>query len=312
MTANASTYFKLGLFAILGGLTVVAVAFGLGLRRIRSDTATYHTYFDESVQGLDVGAPVRYRGVPIGTVKAITVAVDRRHVDVALSVQQKEARRIDLSKHPELRAQLATQGITGVKLVNLDLFDPKTHPVPRLGFDPDGNYIPSTPSLIKGLEEELSAAIERIPGVLDVATSALERIDTLAGDIQRERIPARAGTAFDRVDAAAAELQAVVRQIDRGKIPGKMSKAIDDLDRAIARADAMIESIGGEGGLVSSTQRAADSIGALGRTTERSAQDLDQTLRHLDDAMQAVRNLAHLIERDPDVLLKGHAREMIK
>jgi len=79
------THFKLGLFTLLGIAAVVAVALGLGLDR-KHDVITYHTYFDESVQGLDVGASVRYRGVLIGSVSEVRVAPDNRHVDAVLSL----------------------------------------------------------------------------------------------------------------------------------------------------------------------------------------------------------------------------------
>ena len=78
-----TNHFKLGLFVLgaLGASMGAAVAFGASAAK--HQTVTYHTFFNESVQGLDVGTPVKYRGVPIGVVAGIDIAPDRRHVDVS-------------------------------------------------------------------------------------------------------------------------------------------------------------------------------------------------------------------------------------
>ncbi len=80
--ASPSNHWKLGLFVVCGvalGLTSVVV---LGARGLHENTVSYQSYFDESVQGLDVGSPVKFRGVTIGTVSKIDIAPDRRHVSV--------------------------------------------------------------------------------------------------------------------------------------------------------------------------------------------------------------------------------------
>jgi ABC-type transporter Mla subunit MlaD len=85
MTGSA-TYFKLGVFAVAFVASIGVVMVALEVRTRRAPVATYHTSFDESVEGLEVGAPVRYRGVKIGTVARIAIAADHRHVEVTLGV----------------------------------------------------------------------------------------------------------------------------------------------------------------------------------------------------------------------------------
>ena len=57
----------------------------------REETVSFVTYFDESVQGLEVGAPVKLRGVPIGHAVDIGFAPDRRHIEVVKSYAQERA-----------------------------------------------------------------------------------------------------------------------------------------------------------------------------------------------------------------------------
>src|SRR3954469_9383277 len=95
--AAPPNHFKIGLFVILACCAAVGTAVALGAERIKKDTVRYHTYFDESVHGLDVGAPVQFRGVSIGAVGAISVAPDHRLVDVVEDLDLGAIRRMGLS-----------------------------------------------------------------------------------------------------------------------------------------------------------------------------------------------------------------------
>ncbi len=75
-----SNHWKLGLFVVAGVALFLTMLVFLGARSLQSETVTYKTYFDESVQGLEVGSPVKFRGVTIGNVSGIDIAADRRHV----------------------------------------------------------------------------------------------------------------------------------------------------------------------------------------------------------------------------------------
>lgn len=305
----ASTHFKLGLFTVLGIVAVLLAAFGLGWRGVKADTVRYHTYFNETVQGLELGSPVKYRGVLIGNVEGIQIAPDREHVDVTLAVNVAQAKALGLEHvSPEVRAQLGTQGITGVKFIDIDLFDPKTNPPPELPFRPAENYIPQKLSLMKGLENNLEVVSQRLPALVDGAVMTLERIEVILVDFDDQKIPDRIAKAVENIDGAVNDMRRLVRHTDGAQIPDKLANAIESLSGAIAKVNGLVEGLGGDGGLVASTQRATDSIGDLGRTTNGSAARLERTLRDLDEAAVAIRGLAEAIDRDPDMLIKGRAK----
>jgi phospholipid/cholesterol/gamma-HCH transport system substrate-binding protein len=312
--AVSSTHFKLGIFTLLALTAIVVTAFALGVRGVHTETVTYHTYFDESVQGLEIGAPIKYRGVPIGAVADIAIAPDDKHVDVQMALNRERIEKLKVGfgrDRPRLRAQLGTQGITGVKFIDIDFFDPKQNPRPLLPFPHGENYIPATPSLLKGLEDNLEAVGERLPELVDVMTGALKKIDALLGSIQDERIAARVAKVIDGVDGTVADADRILRHLDGARIPDKTATALDDLGAALAKVNVVLDRIGGDGGLIASTQRATDSVGDLGQTTTTSAKQIGQTLKDLDHAAQSLRSLADSLERDPQMLLMGHpqARE---
>ena len=66
-----TNYFKVGLFTALSlGLVILFLVF-LGVSNLFQTTELAETYFDESVQGLNIGSAVKYRGVTVGKVTAI-------------------------------------------------------------------------------------------------------------------------------------------------------------------------------------------------------------------------------------------------
>jgi phospholipid/cholesterol/gamma-HCH transport system substrate-binding protein len=303
------THFKLGLFTLSAIAAVIVVMLALGWHR-QSELVTYHTYFDESVQGLDVGGAVRYRGVIVGSVSEVRVAPDNKHVDAVLSLDRKVTRRLGLeTPPPELRAQLGSQGITGVKYVDLNFFDPSANPPPVLPFEVAKNTIPSTPSLFSKLENNIESVVQRLPELIDTTTASLHTIESMLRDMEAQQVPARVAKTIGNVDDALGDIRKVFAGLDRARIPEKAGAALDDLGTAVAKVNGMLDAMGGDAGLVASTRRAADSIGELGRTTTGSARDLERTLRDLDEAAQAIHELATSIDREPEMLVKGRAKE---
>src|SRR5271154_3688848 len=182
-----TNHWKLGLFVVTGVVLALTTVVFLGARSLQKDVVSYETYFDESVQGLEVGSPVKFRGVSVGTVSAIDVAPDRRHVGVTSDLVVKDLvemgltdgkeKRTHIQMPSDLRAQLASQGITGVKFLQIDFFDEKDNPPPNLPFPVPVNYIPAAVSTMKNLEDAIVKAVDRIP---EVAASVL-RVTTQVG-----------------------------------------------------------------------------------------------------------------------------------
>src|SRR5215471_14783264 len=74
--SESVSYTRLGAFVLAGVALLVAAVVVLGGGLLRPPGVLLETYFDESVAGLEVGAPVHYRGVQIGTVSEIAFAYD--------------------------------------------------------------------------------------------------------------------------------------------------------------------------------------------------------------------------------------------
>src|SRR5262249_37448568 len=161
MATTATNNWKLGLFVVVGIVTMAGALFWLGARRFQRTSFPAVSYFDESVQGLDVGSPVKFRGVTVGTVSHITIAPDHPHLQAPSDIYVDAMQRLGLGDHaprkgeefinPLLRVQLVSAGITGVRFLQTDFFHPGRHPEPVLPFEPPWNYVPSAPSTLKSV-----------------------------------------------------------------------------------------------------------------------------------------------------------------
>jgi len=320
MSAPAN-HFKVGLFVLLAVAATLGAAIALGAASSQRKTVSYHTFFNESVQGLDVGSPVRYRGVIIGTVEAIEIAPDHRHVDVLAELDVSEIRRMGLTEGgpagkaggrfiipSDLRAQLGSQGITSAKYVSIDFFVEADNPPPVLPFSTPRNYIPAAASLMKNLEDSIVGAIDKMPALADSLESILTRIDAILADIQSQEVPVKVVATLADVSGALKDARQVLRQWDAANLPEKAGVTIDQVHVAVATLNRVFDRIDGDRGLVASARRATDAIGTFGKTADWRAKELADTLRDVGEAAQSIRDLADTLERDPDMLLKGRAK----
>src|SRR4030095_6140538 len=81
---DSKRYVRLGVFVFASFCVLAAVLFLLGGRKLFQPTFTFETYFDKSVAGLDIGAPVSFRGVPLGQVSEILTSTAIYEKDVPL------------------------------------------------------------------------------------------------------------------------------------------------------------------------------------------------------------------------------------
>jgi phospholipid/cholesterol/gamma-HCH transport system substrate-binding protein len=313
-------HFKLGLFVIVGFAVAIVTAVLFGGALARREMIRYHSYFNESVQGLDLGSPVKFRGVTIGHVSSIEIAPDHRMVDVVSELDAKEIKRMGLAEAgasrgverfaipPDLRTQLGSQGVTGVKYVAIDFFDVQSNPPPKLPFNvPKNEYIPAAPSMMKNLEDTISQAMERLPEMVDAVVMIMRRIDGLFETLERQDVSGKAVESLSQANAVMATLQGTLTRLDRRDLGAKVADTLADVNVTLTKMNGVLDEVNGKGGLIASAQQATEALGEVGRTGQGTQKELETTLRAVGDAAEAIRALVNELERDPDMLLKGKA-----
>jgi phospholipid/cholesterol/gamma-HCH transport system substrate-binding protein len=315
--ATPSNHWKLGLFVVCGIALGLAGVVVLGARGLHENTVSYQSYFDESVQGLEVGSPVKFRGVTIGTVSRIAIAPDRRHVGVTsdLGVDQinlmglghDTGRKFQIHVPADLRMQLASAGITGVKFLQLDFFSVAGNPAPKLPFPVPENHIPAAVSTMKNIEDAVVHAVAGMPTMIEASLKLIAKVDSLVNDVGEARLADRALITLTTAERVLADIRTTVNALEAGKVSTQAQVTLAHLDGAIARLDAMLVRIDGEEGVIVSAGRASDAVGDVAVNARGLTDDLGATMRDVQQAAQSIQKLADTLERDPDMLLKGRA-----
>src|ERR1700722_2605591 len=150
-------YTRLGLFVTVSVAVLTAVLFAIGGRELFQHTFIFETIFNNSIAGLELGAPVRFRGVPLGQVTQILTSAATYEQDVPLS-QRREyivvRGKVNLSAREAkqmrqdvtalagkgLRAQTQLAGITGQQYLALDFLDPGKYPPLEFPWTPRYTY----------------------------------------------------------------------------------------------------------------------------------------------------------------------------
>ena len=316
--AAPTNHWKLGLFVVVGVvLSLVTITF-LGAQSLQKSVVSYETDFDESVQGLEVGSPVKFRGVTVGTVSAIGIAVDRRHVvvtselaiadlsDLGLAVGKGDKSKIRVP--PDLRMQVASQGITGVKFLLIDFFDLKDNPAPELPYPVPDNYIPAAVSMMKNLEDAVVRAVNRIPEIAEGLVAVVEKVNRLLDGLQGGKLVESVAATLKRANQVLAALQDEIHASHLGAISTKVQDALTSLNETVTRTNKLLARVDGDKGLLASAQRASNAVGDVAVNARTLGPELEETMRDVQEFTAAMQRLADALERDPDMLLKGRGK----
>lgn len=173
-------YFLEGLFII--GLSLAAALFFIWLANAgRRDDVIYRIHFAESVSGLTLGDPVKFRGVDVGTVKTMVIDLnDPRRVQVDVKLRKEAPIKTDT------KASLKLKGITGVVFIELNGGAPNAQRLAAV--TPDGAIpeIPSEKSSLTSLMDQLPKVVEKFSAIEDqtkkVVTDIGEVTDKIKGN----------------------------------------------------------------------------------------------------------------------------------
>jgi paraquat-inducible protein B len=307
--------FVLGAFALAAAAVIL-----FGGSRLFATTSRAVIFFEGSVAGLDVGAPVTFRGVRLGSVTRVTLNFDpvtrTARIPVIIEVEPDritwEGARPGREDYGQLvaaglRAQLASQSlVTGQLRVDLD-FRPDT-PIKMVGGETGLSEIPAIPSELEQLRSKLTELPLR--DLVDAAQRALNSVDRLA-----THLDAQVGTVADAVGGAAGAATKTLTTADDSLVQVREAAktSLRNVDALIGDARRQLEGRGGElNRLLTDLDRSLRSVDTLlasansllaPRSSFRG--DLEAAMRDVSAAASSLRTFAHTVERDPSALLTG-------
>jgi paraquat-inducible protein B len=301
-----------GVFVLGAAALALGAVLVFGSARFFRHEVTLVSYFTGSVNGLVVGSPVKFRGVPIGSVSQIRLglpgasAADVRipvwyiiDLDTISGYQGRrfllDRQRLDVLIAAGLRAQLQTESfVTGVLFLGLD-FVPDSPVVLRLTGQPEVLEVPVMPTTIERAIQTLDRLVNRVEaldleGLVASARHALDGVDDLA------RSP-KVSDALDGLREALASIHRVTAALEPGVTP-----TIKGLDATLAQAREVLIRV--EPQLDQTLEHAQELLGP----DAPLAVGLASTLADLGEAARSVRDLADFLDRHPNAILTGRPK----
>ncbi len=321
-------YLRVGLLAVAAVVLVTGAVLFLSGNQIRHAQG-YETYFRDSVQGLDVGTPVKYRGVAIGAVTQIgltsaeygrgqpeairlstlrTVLV-RFEVDTTRVGQPPNAAAVAQG----LRARIAPQGLTGQSYVELDFFDAARYPPLAVPWTPRYEYVPSVPSTLSQVQDSATVLLAKLQQVdfVGLAEGAQGLIHELRGTLRDGDVPAMLAQAHGTLralqtaltDADVPELAAELRQtLTAARTLAQGPQTRDLMRAATAAADRLTQA-------TARLPQLLASLDAVARRADTGSADLEAglvpILRDARTAAATLREASESLRRDPGQVVFG-------
>ena len=321
--------------AAIGVFVIGALALGLiailsfGGLSLFSKPQRFMVYFDESIHGLDLGSPVKLRGVRIGrvvdlsihydeqanhSVVAVTCELNRNIITDEKGVQQKITGPGDIDgmvKHG-LRAQLGVLGLaTGLLFVELDFMDPALYPAQPPVQGAKFVAIPAVPSAISEYQASISVILADLKRV-DFAGISKQIHTLLATSNEKLRAIDTKGLG-DKVGAAADAVTTFVNSPEAKQTFLNLNSALTDLRVVLARIDSNVGPISDDvKKTLAQAQTALKSIEATSATAQRFVaeqgnvgEEVTAALHQLSDAAAALERLSDTLSRNPTSLIVG-------
>jgi len=316
---------SIGLFIVVGVALGVIGLLLFSSSKLFSRTKEVIAYFDNSLNGLDEGAPVKFRGVTIGSVKRVMIRFNQHPEDHALPVilelEEKLVRErwgeeithvftaeaIQRDLRNGLRATLQAQSfVTGVLYVGLE-FHPDAPPAVFHQIQKIYVEVPSQPTDVqqlmsnlasldlKGVEKNLNALLTKISATVDGLHVAQLQDDITKLLRSADRLVSSPDLKNDLV-----ALQTTLDQyrLLGEKLTNRVDPLADDVERTLAEAERALVQVRG----------AAQNVRILLAPDAPLPNDLDQTLRELSGAVQSLSSLLDFLKQHPNALITGREK----
>jgi ABC-type transporter Mla subunit MlaD len=316
-------YVRIGLLIVCGAALLVGLIWFLGGARINHGVI-FESYFQESVQGLEVGAPVKYRGVTIGRVTDIGLVSAQYGAGEPIDIRRQTYRLVfvrgiidtaklgpvpdlDTAVNNGLRARLASQGITGLSYVELDFVDPVRYPPLHVPWTPKAPYIPSVLSTLSHFQdaaEQLLTTLNRIDlvKIADELTGLLTdaRMELTTGDVHRALAAATSLMQSTQDAVRAADLPGLAADVKQTSDTVRDTVQGQQMQRLLANADLAVERLATAAAKLPPMIETAQ---ATARRADNSTADIEQSLvpvlRDIQATVTNLRELSEALRRNP-------------
>ena len=322
---------RTGSFIVGALVLVLGILFFLGGRDLFAKKIKICTYFDESVQGLNRGAAVKFKGAPIGTVSDIRIIFPNYVlVEMEIDVSRFTADGGDFEtaflrevRENGLCCRLEYAGITGLKFIDFDYhptdMEKNRKEPPSFIGRTDAIYVPSVNSSFADISTSVAGAIDKLNqiNIKEIGEELTEIMRDLRAVISD---PALTATVHHLSEVAAnlentsGMLGRVVDEDRLENLVASLEGNLKELQEFIRRMDEAVsgakipESAAAFRGSADKVAESVSSLQQASSAVSNGQQELSNTLFKLNQAIDSLRMLIEYIESDPGSLLRGKTR----
>lgn len=293
---------------VVGALALAASAIVLlGSMSLFSTVYRYVLFFEDSVDGLVVGAPVKFKGVQIGSVEQILLVPGdqalRPRIAVVIGLDETRIRNLSgrsveftdgaVSKAIDngLRGTLASQSLlTGLLFVSLN-YDTDAAP-PHLLPDTLGyQQIPTVPSRVEQVAQTANDIFKKLQaldwqGLFDSIHDTMDGLRNLVADRETQDVTRQLNETLESVRKLANSVDSRVEPL---------AKNVDELSRNVKESLAKVDRVTAE-------------LGNLLQHDSPFTYDVSRTLRELESAARSIRELANSLDQNPNQVIFGRGQ----
>lgn len=315
---------------VVGALALIVIAvivFGSG--RLFRQSKEFVLYFDNSVNGLRVGAPVKFKGVEIGSVKDIRLQLEKdrevNKIPVIIEIDLKKllsrgasglvAENTDVFHYAiverGLRGQLLTESlVTGLLYVGLDIF-PGT-PI-RLVQKVNGDYkypeIPTTPTSFEEAQDAVTRIIAKIEeldfkGLTKSLTETVDGINQLVNSPDLKASLRALQQTMPKVDEALVSIRKLATNADGSvtRLTASLEQTSDATREAMQQAAAAIKQ---SDSALKTAEAVMINVNGIMDENSPTVYEFRKSMREVSAAARTIRLLSSYVERNPRALIFG-------
>lgn len=274
--------FKIGLFVVGSLLLAVAVIVWLGAGRLFEKSTVVAAYFSESVQGLEQGSSVKFRGVPVGRVKTIRMARGGRLIEVLMALDP------DFKISEDLGVKMNLVGLTGMKYLEMDTVRPEQQKEPlTLDFAPKYKVIATYPSDIKEIGAALENIFQKVKAVeveriSDNLVRVTSRMDKILADSKLEQLGSQASDTLREIRSTSRRLH---DEVSRAHISRSFGKTMEKASEFF--------------------QESTETARSVDRMIRRTDNNLNRLTQKLDRSADNLIDFTRMIKLKPSYILYG-------
>jgi len=253
-------YFRLGLFAVLGATLLVGAIIAFGGGQFFRPKAYAETYVNGSVQGIDPGTPVKFRGVQIGRVKSVDFTFNlydikdanqaHNYVVIIMEIDRPvspgffdSGMRAELEKNIRdgLRVSIEPLGITGLNYLDFGYFEPGRFPPLQVDWKPHNFYVPYAPGQITSFLDSINKIMREVEdfNIDEFTKSGTELLDNLNKSV----LDAQLGKVSQDLRDLVARIDTTVQSADIPAVSADLRKLIDGISTSNSKLEKILANL---------------------------------------------------------------------